>query len=192
MVKPINPSNPTGGDGNEKYNPNPKRGPGKFDDILEKSKAERLAEKEQIRKMGDALDKAGVPLPKPDTFPKTTAAFEAIAKSDAERAERKAAKAAAKGGGGAGGDFSGMKGLDKPFKKGGKVSEASHKKALEKAGFYVKGKTKSEREKIVSKVTTKPQRLGMVEKLFSAKKMNSGGMASKRADGCAIKGKTRA
>jgi hypothetical protein len=73
--------------------------------------------------------------------------------------------------GGAGGDFSGMKGLDKPFKAGGKVSEASHKKALEKAGFYDKGKTKSEREKIVSKVTTKPQRLGMVEKLFSAKKM---------------------
>ena len=91
-----------------------------------------------------------------------------------------------------GGDFSGMKGLDKPFKAGGKVSEASHKKALEKAGFYDKGKTKSEREKIVSKVTTKPQRLGMVEKLFSVKKMNSGGMASKRADGCAIKGKTRA
>ena len=96
------------------------------------------------------------------------------------------------GGSGAGGDFSGMKGLDKPFKAGGKVSEDSHKKALEKAGFYDKDKTKPEREKIVSKVTTKPQRLGMVEKLFSAKKMKSGGMASKRADGCAIRGKTRA
>ena len=66
-----------------------------------------------------------------------------------------------------------------------------HQKALEKAGFYDKGKTKSEREKIVSKVTTKPQRLGIVEKLFSAKKMKSGGMASKRADGMAIKGKTK-
>jgi hypothetical protein len=32
----------------------------------------------------------------------------------------------------------------------------------------------------------------MVEKLFSAKKMKAGGMASKRADGCAIRGKTRA
>jgi hypothetical protein len=108
------------------------------------------------------------------------------------RNEHKKVLGLSRAGGGAGGDFSGMKGLDKPFKAGGKVSEASHKKALEKAGFYDKGKTKSEREKIVSKVTTKPQRLGMVEKLFSTKKMNSGGMASKRADGCAIKGKTRA
>jgi hypothetical protein len=32
----------------------------------------------------------------------------------------------------------------------------------------------------------------MVEKLFSAKKMKAGGMASKRADGIAIRGKTRA
>ena len=138
MVKPVDPSKPTGGDGNEKYNPNPKRGPGKFDDVLEKAKTERLAEKEQIRKMGDALDKAGVPLPKPDTFPKTTAAFEAIAKSDAERAERKAAKAAAKGGGG-GGDFSGMKGLDKPFKAGGKVSSASKRAD----GCAIRGKTRA-------------------------------------------------
>jgi len=44
------------------------------------------------------------------------------------------------------------------------------KKALEKAGFYDKGKTKPEREKIVSKVTTKPQRIKIVEKLFSTKK----------------------
>jgi hypothetical protein len=74
----------------------------------------------------------------------------------------------------------------KGMKAGGKVSGA-----LKSAGFYDKGKTKSEREKIVSKVTTKPQRLGMVEKIFSEKKMKSGGMASKRADGCAIKGKTK-
>ena len=44
------------------------------------------------------------------------------------------------------------------------------KKTLEKVGFYEKGKTKPEREKIVSKVTTKPQRISMVEKLLSAKK----------------------
>jgi hypothetical protein len=108
------------------------------------------------------------------------------------RNEYKKAPGLSRAGGGAGGDFSGMKGLDKPYKTGGKVSEASHKKALEKAGFYVKGKTKQEREKIINKVTTKPQRIAIVDKLFSAKKMNSGGMASKRADGCAIKGKTRA
>ena len=43
MVKPINPSNPsnpTSGDGNEKYNPNPKRGPSKFDEVFEKVKSE--------------------------------------------------------------------------------------------------------------------------------------------------------
>lgn len=44
------------------------------------------------------------------------------------------------------------------------------KKTLQKAGFYDKGKTKPEREKIVSKVTTKPQRISMVEKLLSKKK----------------------
>jgi hypothetical protein len=137
MVKPIDPSKSTGGNGQEKYPAKPKHGPGKFDESLEKAKSDRLVEKEQVRKMGDALDKAGVPLPKPDTFPKTTAAFEAIAKSDAERAERKAAKAAAKGGG-AGGDFSGMKGLDKPFKAGGKVSSASKRAD----GCATKGKTR--------------------------------------------------
>ena len=42
------------------------------------------------------------------------------------------------GGGGAGGDFSGMKGLDKPFKAGGKVSSASKRAD----GCCIKGKTK--------------------------------------------------
>ena len=74
------------------------------------------------------------------------------------------------------------------MKKGGKVSKAD----MQKAGFYDKGKTKSERQKIVSKVTTKPQRIAIVEKAFSTKKMKTGGMASKRADGCAIRGKTKA
>jgi hypothetical protein len=76
------------------------------------------------------------------------------------------------------------------MKKGGKVSKAD----MQKAGFYDKGKTKSERQKIVKKVTTKPQRVAIVEKAFSTKKMKAGGAvssASKRADGCAIKGKTR-
>jgi hypothetical protein len=136
MVKPVNPSNPTGGDGNEKYNPNPKRGPGFFDEVLEKAKADR----------------------KPS------------------------------GGGGGGGipKVGPKKPLD--MKAGGTVSKAD----MQKAGFYDKGRTKSERQKIVSKVTTKPQRIAIVEKAFLTKNMKSGGMASKRADGCAIKGKTKA
>jgi hypothetical protein len=108
-------------------------------------------------------------------------------RQDLEKA--KADRVRTSGGGGGAGD---TRFLKPKYNAGGKVSEASHKKALEKAGFYDKGTTKSEREKIISKVTTKPQRLGMVEKLFSAKGMKSGGMASKRADGCAIRGKTRA
>ena len=74
------------------------------------------------------------------------------------------------------------------FKHGGNVSKAD----MKKAGFYDKDKTKSERQAIVSKVTTKPQRVAMVEKAFSSKNMKAGGMASRRADGCAIRGKTRA
>ena len=74
------------------------------------------------------------------------------------------------------------------YKKGGTVSKTD----MAKAGFYDKDKTKSERQAIVSKVTTKPQRVAMVEKAFSSKNMKAGGMASRRADGCAIRGKTRA
>jgi hypothetical protein len=77
------------------------------------------------------------------------------------------------------------------FKKGGKVSKA----VMQKAGFYDKSKSKKERQEIVEKVTTKPQRVAIVEKAFSTKQMKEGGSvssASKRADGCAIRGKTKA
>jgi hypothetical protein len=171
-IEPVDPSKKTGGDGQEKYPAKPKHGPGQFDADLEKAKSDRA--KAEISKMaeatraepkytGKAYSETG-----PTVGPRTSGGF---------------------GGGGGGGD---TKFLKPKYKAGGKVSESSHKKALEKAGFYSKDKTKSEREKIVSKVTTKPQRLGMVEKLFSAKKMKSGGTASARADGCAIRGKTRA
>jgi hypothetical protein len=42
-------------------------------------------------------------------------------------------------GGGGGGDFSGMKGLDKPFKAGGKVSSASKRAD----GCAIRGRTKA-------------------------------------------------
>jgi hypothetical protein len=48
-------------------------------------------------------------------------------------------------------------------------------KSLKKAGFYEPSKSKSERVKIINTVTTKPQRLDMVEKMFSDKKLKSGG-----------------
>jgi len=54
--------------------------------------------------------------------------------------------------------------------KGGKVSSPVNKKALEKAGFYNKDQTSAKRKSIINKVTTKPQRIEMVEKMFLTKK----------------------
>jgi len=43
-------------------------------------------------------------------------------------------------------------------------------KSLKKAGFYEVDKKKPERISIINKVTTKPQRLEMVDRLFISKK----------------------
>ena len=72
------------------------------------------------------------------------------------------------------------------MKKGGVIKD------LKKAGFYDAKKDKAKRLSIINKVTTKPERIEMVDKMFSAKKMAKGGTASSRADGCAVRGKTRA
>jgi hypothetical protein len=58
-----------------------------------------------------------------------------------------------------------------------KMKDGGVDQSLKKAGFYEPSKSKSERLKIVNDVTTKPQRLGMVEKMFSEKKMKSGGVS---------------
>jgi hypothetical protein len=75
--------------------------------------------------------------------------------------------------------------VKKAFKSGGVVKD------LKKAGFYDAKKDKAKRLSIINKVTTKPQRIKMVDKLFLSKKMAKGGTASSRADGCATKGKTK-
>jgi hypothetical protein len=49
---------------------------------------------------------------------------------------------------------------------------------LKKSGFYEPEKKKSERLKIVGNVTTKPQRMEMVDKLFLDKKLKNGGNPS--------------
>jgi hypothetical protein len=54
-------------------------------------------------------------------------------------------------------------------------NNSSVAKSLKKAGFYEPSKSKPERVKIINDVTTKPQRLNMVEKLFSDKKLKAGG-----------------
>ena len=172
-IEPVDPSKKTGGDGSEKYTPNEKRGPGKFDDVLEKAKTDRMVEKEQIRKMGDALDKAGVPLPKPDTFPKTTAAFEAIAKSDAERAERKAEKARA--------EISRM--AEEQRAKVESERPRTYTERLQDMGRLPKsggGSGGGGMPKLNRDITKNYKKGGAVKS------------ASARADGCCIKGKTRA
>jgi hypothetical protein len=123
MVKPVDPSKPTGGDGNEKYNPNQKRGPSDYDRTVERLEKEKAAEKAraEISKMAE----------------------ETRAKKDAERPRTYTERLQdmgrlPKGGGGAGGDFSGMKGLDKPFKAGGSVSSASKRAD----GCCIKGRTR--------------------------------------------------
>jgi len=45
-------------------------------------------------------------------------------------------------------------------------------KSLKKAGFY--GASEPKRLAIINKVTTKPQRIKMVDKLFLAKKVKGG------------------
>lgn len=55
------------------------------------------------------------------------------------------------------------------------LPERSVKNSLKREGFYDPSKSKSERERIVNKVTTKPQRVKIVEEVFSDKKMKDGG-----------------
>jgi hypothetical protein len=50
-------------------------------------------------------------------------------------------------------------------------------KSLKKAGFYDAKENKAKRLSIINKVTTKPQRIEMVDKLFLAKKMKDGGVS---------------
>jgi hypothetical protein len=57
-----------------------------------------------------------------------------------------------------------------------KMKDGGAAQSLKKAGFYEEGKSKPERLKIVSQATTKPERLEIVEKVFSSKKMKSGGL----------------
>ena len=134
MVRPVDPSNPTSGDGNEKYNPNPKHGPGKFDETLEKSKAERLK---------DMADKVKI-APLPEGTPNIDKAISKMDELRAQMEARKAARAAAKdsgGGGGGGGSMTDpMERKTKPYNKakGGIIKSASKRAD----GCAIKGKTR--------------------------------------------------
>jgi hypothetical protein len=118
-IEPVDPSKRTGGDGNERYNPEEKRGPGKFDEALERAKSDRA--KAEVNKMAE----------------------ETRAKTEAERPRTYAERLQdmgrlPKGGGGGGGISKLNRDITKSYKGGGSVSTASKRAD----GCCVKGKTK--------------------------------------------------
>jgi hypothetical protein len=129
-IEPVNPSKKTGKDGSEKYNP-PKEKvmPSEYDKAAEKVKQENDKAKADARKIAEE-QRAKVEAERPRTYTERL--------QDMGRLPKPSVGSGKSGGGGAGGDFSGMKGLDKPFKNGGKVSSASKRAD----GCAIKGKTK--------------------------------------------------
>ena len=119
-IEPVDPSKKTGGDGQEKYPAKPKHGPGQFDADLEKAKSDRA--KAEANKMAEE-HRAKVKAESPRTYTERLQDMGRLSKPT----------------GGGGGDFSGMKGLDKPFKAGGKVKSASARAD----GCCIRGRTRA-------------------------------------------------
>jgi hypothetical protein len=123
-IEPVNPSKKPGGDGSEKYTPKEKRGPSEYDKAAEKVKQENEKARAEASRMAEE-HRAKVKAESPRTY--------------TERLQDMGRLPKPSGGGGAGGDLSGMKGLDKPFKAGGKVSSASKRAD----GCAIRGKTRA-------------------------------------------------
>ena len=126
LIEPVDPSKKAGGDGGEKYTPNEKRGPGKFDEDLEKAKSDRA--KADARKMAEE-HRAKVEAERPRTY--------------AERLQDMGRLPKPTGGGGGGGGIGGNKlsnrDLTKAYKAGGKVKSASKRAD----GIAIRGKTRA-------------------------------------------------
>jgi hypothetical protein len=121
-IEPVDPSKKPDGDGKEKYSPEEKRGPGKFDEALEKAKSDRA--KAEISKIAED-QRAKTKAESPRTYTERL--------QDMGRLP--------KGGGGGGADLErGMMGsrMPKPkLKAGGKVTASSRAD-----GIAQRGKTK--------------------------------------------------
>jgi hypothetical protein len=123
-IEPVDPSKKPDGDGREKYAPDEKRGPGKFDEALEKAKSDRA--KAEASKMAEE-HRAKVKAESPRTY-----------------AERLQDMGRLPKGGGSGGGGGGMgtgkmsRDITKNYKAGGKVSSASKRAD----GCAIKGKTR--------------------------------------------------
>lgn len=115
-VEPVDPSKRVSGEGREKYDPDLKRGPGKFDEILDKAKVERA--KAEVHDIAEKY-RAKTEAERPRTY--------------AERLQDMGRLPKSGGGGGASGiPKTGKKPYD--FKKGGKVSASSRADGIAKRG----------------------------------------------------------
>lgn len=118
-IEPVDPSKRVSGEGKEKYDPDLKRGPGKFDEVLEKAKVERA--KAEIHDIAEK-QKAKVEAERPRTY--------------AERLQDMGRLPKPSGGGGGGaGD---TRFLKPKYKTGGKVSASSRAD-----GCAIRGRTKA-------------------------------------------------
>jgi hypothetical protein len=121
-IEPVDPSNPSSGDGKEKYTPEEKRGPGKFDEALEKAKSDRA--KAEISKMAEET-RAKAEAERPRTY--------------TERLQDMGRLPKPTGGGGGGGGGGDTKFLKPKYKAGGKVKSASARAD----GCCIRGKTRA-------------------------------------------------
>jgi hypothetical protein len=121
-IEPVDPSKKAGGDGTEKYTPNEKRGPGKFDEVLERAKTERA--KAEVSKIAEET-KAKAEAERPRTYAERLQDMGRLPKPSG-------------GGGGTGiGGKLGNRDLNRNGRAGGKVSASSRAD-----GCAIRGKTK--------------------------------------------------
>ena len=122
-IEPIDPSKEIGDGKSDKYNPpKEKFGPSEYDKKAEKVKQENEKAKAEAHKMAEE-QRAKAKAESPRTYTERLQDMGRLSKPT----------------GGGGGDFTGMKGLDKPFKAGGKVSSASKRAD----GIAIRGRTRA-------------------------------------------------
>jgi len=127
-IEPIDPSKKVGDGKSDKYTPpKEKFGPSEYDKAAEKVKqnnerAKVEAAKAEVRKIAGE-QKTNAEATRERTYTERLQDMGRLSKPT----------------GSAGGDFTGMKGLDKPFKAGGKVSSASKRAD----GIAIRGKTRA-------------------------------------------------
>jgi hypothetical protein len=121
-IEPINPSKKVGDGKSDKYTPpKEKFGPSEYDKAAEKVKQNNEKARADAHKMA-VEQREKVKAESPRTYTERLQDMGRLPKPT----------------GSAGGDFTGMKGLDKPFKAGGKISSASKRAD----GIAIRGKTR--------------------------------------------------